>query len=109
MAVSRDGQHALLASRRLLVLVDLQRPDHHLRTLSWQSKYDAGSAAWSRAPAQSGADLAVTVSPPSPSLSLAVALAPAPASPLTFSPYHFTNCYMYTLHSSVHSDGGNAV
>ncbi|XP_043237262.1 GATOR complex protein WDR59-like isoform X1 [Amphibalanus amphitrite] len=60
MAVSRDGQHALLASRRLLVLVDLQRPDHHLRALSWHSKYDAGSAAWSRAAAQGGADLAVT-------------------------------------------------
>ena len=62
MAVSRDGRHALLASRRLLVLVDLQQPEHHLRALSWQSKYDAGSAAWSRAPAQGGADLAVTVS-----------------------------------------------
>ena len=64
MAVSGDGRHALLASRRLLVLVDLQRPEHHLRALSWHSKYDAGSAAWSRAPAQGGADLAVTVSPP---------------------------------------------
>ena len=80
MAVSRDGQLALLASRRLLVLVDLQRPQHHLRAVSWQSKYDAGSAAWSRAPAQSGADLAVTVSqlPPlprlPPSLSLLLSL-----------------------------------
>ena len=60
MAMSGDGQHALLASRRLLVLVDLRRPEHHLRALSWQSKYDAGSAAWSRAKPN---DLAVTVRP----------------------------------------------
>ncbi|XP_037075346.1 GATOR complex protein WDR59-like [Pollicipes pollicipes] len=40
-------------------MVDLQQPGQPLRSVSWQSKYDAGVAAWSRAAGQIGADVAV--------------------------------------------------